>query len=110
MLSLDAYANAREFLPYSDRMVRYMEEGGVVAWGIVPADQRVFVQETVQSLTDRFMGIRTTCADLMDVGVFDRQSMITPSCGIRFADEAGSREIMQAAATISRTMRNMMDA
>lgn len=109
VLSLDAYANAREFLLYSDRMVGYMEQGGVVAWGIVPADQRVFVQETIESLTERFMAIRATCADLMDVGVFDRQSMITPSCGIRFADEAGSREIMQAAATISRTMQSRMD-
>ena len=52
-----------------------MEEGGVVAWGIVPADQRVFVQETVESLTERFLAIRTTCADLMDVEVFDRLAM-----------------------------------
>ena len=109
VLSLDAYVNAREFLLYSDRMVGYMEQGGVVAWGIVPADQRVFVLETIESLTERFMAIRATCADLMDVRVFDRQSMITPSCGIRFADEAGSREIMQAAATISRTMQSRVD-
>jgi hypothetical protein len=37
--------------------------------------------------------------------LFDAQSMITPSCGIRFANREGSLAIMGAAAEISRRIR-----
>jgi hypothetical protein len=37
--------------------------------------------------------------------LFDAQSLITPSCGIRFADRAGSLAIMGAAAEISHRIR-----
>jgi hypothetical protein len=37
--------------------------------------------------------------------LFDAQSLITPSCGIRFADRQGAIEIMQTAADISRRIR-----
>ncbi len=37
--------------------------------------------------------------------LFDAQSLITPSCGIRFADRNGANEIQGAAAEISRRIR-----
>ena len=37
--------------------------------------------------------------------LFDAQSLITPSCGIRFADVAGANAIHHAAAEISRRIR-----
>jgi hypothetical protein len=37
--------------------------------------------------------------------LFDAQSLITPSCGIRFADREGAAAIMQTAAGISRRIR-----
>jgi hypothetical protein len=42
----------------------------------------------------------------MPENLFDAQSLITPSCGIRFADREGSLAIMGAAAEISRRIRN----
>ena len=36
VVSIDAYTTAKEFLLYTDSLVTYMEQGGVVAWGIVP--------------------------------------------------------------------------
>ena len=38
VISLNVYATAKEFLLYSDAIWEYMERGGVVAWGIVPAE------------------------------------------------------------------------
>ena len=106
VVSIDAYATAREFLLYSDAIVSYMERGGIVAWGIVPADTRLFVTETTGSLYDKYLAIRTQLCARMPENLFDARSLITPSCGIRFADREGSLAIMGAAAEISRRIRN----
>jgi len=102
VVSIDAYTTAREFLLYSDAVISYMERGGVVAWGIVPSDMRVFVTESPESLFEKYCAIRTILCSRMSVKLFDAQSMLTPSCGIRFADRAGSLAIMGAASFISR--------
>jgi hypothetical protein len=105
VISLDAYATAKEFLLYGDSVARYMERGGVVAWGIVPAEFKVFATETVDSLYERYLAIRQQMSQRVPEQVFDAQSLVTPSCGIRFADRNGSLAIMGAAAEISRRIR-----
>jgi len=105
LVSIDAYATAKEFLLYSDAVISYMERGGIVAWGIVPADTKLFVTETTDSLYDRYLAIRSQLCARMPEKLFDAQSMITPSCGIRFADREGSLAIMGAAKEISRRVR-----
>lgn len=105
VVSFDAYATAKEFMLYRDDLCSYMESGGVVAWGIVPADNRIFSQETPDSLFKRYMGIRKDLTAYIPEKLFDAQSMVTPSCGIRFATEAESYEIMNTAAMIAARAR-----
>jgi hypothetical protein len=105
VISLDAYATATEFLLYADTIAGYMERGGVVAWGIVPAEYKLFAGETVDSLYTRYCAIRTQLTKKVSTELFDAQSLITPSCGIRFADRNGACEIQRAAAEISRRIR-----
>ena len=59
VISLDAYTTATEFLLYADAIRDYMERGGVVAWGIVPAEYKLFACESVDSLYARYCAIRT---------------------------------------------------
>ncbi|MDD1661096.1 MAG: hypothetical protein LUQ49_01380 [Methanomicrobiales archaeon] len=108
VISFDAYGNAREFLLYMDDVVRFMESGGVVAWGIVPSDPKVFARETADSLTARYLGIRKTVTEHIDEKVFDRQSLITPSCGIQLGTEAEAVAIMETAAAVSAKVRGMV--
>ena len=105
VVSLDAYATAKEFLLLPEAVISYMERGGVVAWGIVPAEYRIFTTETVDSLYERYLAIRSQLTARITEDLFDAQSLITPSCGIRFADRSGSRAIMGAAAGISRRIQ-----
>ncbi|MGA2918300.1 hypothetical protein [Methanoregula sp.] len=105
VISMDAYTTAKEFLLYSDSIIGFMEHGGVVAWGIVPADFKLFSTETTNSLYEKYLAIRTQLTARMPEKLFDAQSLITPSCGIRFADRAGSLAIMGAAAEISHRIR-----
>jgi len=105
IISIDAYATAKEFLLYADAIVSYMERGGVVAWGIVPAEYKIFATETSVTLYERYLDIRNRLCSRMPEHLFDAQSLITPSCGIRFADREGAVAIMQTAAEISRRIR-----
>jgi hypothetical protein len=105
VLSFDAYANAAEFLLYRDALAGYMERGGVIAWGIVPADGRIFVGESIGTLYDRYRDIRDKVTEYVSPRLFDSRSLITPSCGIHFSDENGADAIMQAAAAISCRVR-----
>jgi len=106
VVSFDAYTTAKELLLYTDSLVSYMERGGVVAWGIVPAEYKIFADETPESLYQRYLAIRTQLCSYMPEHLFDAQSLITPSCGIRFADCNEAITIMKAAAQISRRIRN----
>jgi hypothetical protein len=105
VISIDAYATAKEFLLYADSIAAYMEQGGVVAWGIVPAEYKIFATENTESLYQKYLAIRTRLCARMPEHIFDAKSLITPSCGIRFADRQGSLAIMKTAAEISRRIR-----
>ena len=105
VISFDAYTTAKEFLLYADSVVAYMERGGVVAWGIVPSEYKLYAQETTDSLFDRYLAVRAQLCTHMPEKLFDAQSLITPSCGIRFSEPKGALAIMQTAAGISRRIR-----
>jgi hypothetical protein len=105
VVSIDAYTTVKEFLLYADSIVAYMERGGIVAWGIVPSEYKLFTNETTDSLYERYLAVRTQLCTHMPERLFDAQSLITPSCGIRFSDQDGARAIMQTAAEISRRIR-----
>jgi hypothetical protein len=106
VLSIDAYTTSREFLLYADLLIDYMEHGGVVAWGIVPAEYKIFASETPETLYQKYLSIRTRLCLSMPEQLFDAQSLITPSCGIRFADRSGALAIMRTAEQISLRIRH----
>jgi hypothetical protein len=104
-VSFDAYRYAREFLLYREEIARFMERGGVVAFGIVPAEYDVYEEETHESLFSRINAIREEACSWLDPEIFSRQSMITPTCGIRFADDRGAEAIMRTTADLARRAR-----
>ncbi len=105
VISFDAYTGATEFLLYMDDIIGYMEKGGVIAWGIVPADPGTFSSVSQDMLIEKYCSIREQVVSVMDPVLFDAQSMITPTCGIRFADEPESIAIMEESVAVSRHIR-----
>jgi methionine synthase II (cobalamin-independent) len=81
ILSFDAYEYAESLALYPEEVQAFVERGGILAWGIVPASDQV-LEESVESLVDRFhdaLGLLTAKGlskeDLLAA------SLITPSCG-----------------------------
>ncbi|MDD1679611.1 MAG: hypothetical protein LUO93_10580 [Methanomicrobiales archaeon] len=105
VLSFDTYLLAREFLLYSEAIATYLEKGGVIAWGIVPVDYAVFRGESIESLCARITTIRSRLGEYIDTEIIDRQSLITPTCGIQFGDEGMAEEILAATAALAKRCR-----
>jgi methionine synthase II (cobalamin-independent) len=81
ILNLDAYGYAESLALYPKEVDAFLQRGGIIAWGIVPASDQV-LEETVESLVERFhevLGLFTSKGinkdDLLAA------SLIMPSCG-----------------------------
>ncbi|PWR72281.1 uroporphyrinogen decarboxylase/cobalamine-independent methonine synthase family protein [Methanospirillum lacunae] len=107
VISLDAYGTAREFLLYRNQIRSYLESGGIIAWGIVPAELDKFNLETTESLWQRYLSIRNELEPVVGKALFDIQAVITPSCGLRLADVPGAIRIMETVAEISKRARSL---
>ncbi len=106
VLSFDAYTNANEFLLYRDKILDFMRNGGVIAWGVVPSEGEVFRKETIDRLIQRFQSIRERAIETIPSDLFDRQSLITPTCGIRLADEETAIDIMESTNAVSESIHS----
>ena len=53
ILSMDVYLNAEVFATYARSIKRFVDRGGIIAWGIVPTNFEPFASETVDSLAER---------------------------------------------------------
>jgi methionine synthase II (cobalamin-independent) len=81
ILSLDAYEYSESLALYPEEIGAFLERGGIIAWGIVPASDQA-LGETVDSLVARF----SKALDLLTAKGLHKDDLlasafITPSCG-----------------------------
>jgi len=84
VLSFDAYAFFDQFVIYRDAIRRFIERGGLIAWGLVPTLSAQDLQrETVDSLWAQWKSKSAQIAALgIDLNQLLVQSLITPACGM----------------------------
>ena len=84
ILSFDAYSYCEQLLLYRDAVRRFLDRGGIIAWGLVPTlDPADIERETAATLRQRW---RAVCAAVEGIGIGRErlidQSLITPACGM----------------------------
>ncbi len=107
IISFDTYHYAQAFALYVEEVRAFLKRGGIIAWGIVPADnEEALMTETVESLVAR---LHEAMSLLVRKGItFDdliNSSLITPSCGVRTLSEEAAERAFELTAGISETMR-----
>jgi methionine synthase II (cobalamin-independent) len=90
ILSFDAYAFFDQFVIYREAIRRFVERGGMIAWGLIPTLSPEDLQrETTASLLAQWRAKSEQVARLgIDRQQLTAQSLITPACGMGTLSEA----------------------
>ena len=75
ILSLDIYQNGEVFSSYSESIKRFLDRGGVIAWGIVPTNFEPFETENINTLVAKL----TNLWDVLTHKGIDRQFLFSRS-------------------------------
>lgn len=108
IVSFDAYTYAEQFLLFRDAVRRFIERGGLIAWGLVPTlDPADIERESVPELCRRWDAI---CAAVAEIGI-DRdtllaRSFITPACGMGALSERHAERALDLTRELALAIRS----
>jgi hypothetical protein len=105
ILSLDACGYAHSLALYPEEVGVFLERGGIIAWGVVPASRHVF-EETVDSLVD---GFHQALGLLTDKGLHRddllASALIMPSCGCGALEIETAERVMALTGQVSKALQ-----
>ena len=112
ILSFDAYTYFDKLAIFSQDLTRFLNRGGIIAWGIVPTLEAENIErETSQSLLTQ---LRTKFDHLIGLGIEREkllaQSLITPSCGTGSLSAQQARKVLQLTREVSQALRDEFQA
>jgi methionine synthase II (cobalamin-independent) len=108
ILGFDAFNYAQSLTLYPVEVKKFINRGGIIAWGIVPNQSEDLDKETLSSLVDR---LEAAIAPFTRKG-FDlpfkkliKQSLISPSCGLPGLSPEGAERALELTAGLSERFR-----
>jgi methionine synthase II (cobalamin-independent) len=107
ILSFDAYEYFDRLALYADGLREFLDRGGIISWGVIPTLQKdKLPTETTNSLASRF---EEYVKELEKRGLAGdrifRQSIITPSCGMRGLSEEMAVFALKLTSDVSRRVK-----
>jgi methionine synthase II (cobalamin-independent) len=105
ILNVDAYTYADSLALYPDEVAAFLERGGNIAWGIVPASAQVF-EETVDSLVARFdeaLGLLT--AKGLHLDDLLASALVMPSCGCGSLTVETAERVLEMTGEVARALQ-----
>ena len=94
IINFDAFDYMDYFLLYPDDILRFLEQGGTVAWGIIPTASFTG-KESIEGLSQRLdNGLTRMYQWGMDPDIIAQRSILTPACGMgTMSPEAATRAL-----------------
>ena len=82
IINFDAYEYMEHFQLYKDDIIRFLEQDGIVAWGIIPTSNST-EDESVESLFTKLKeGVDRLHKWGVDPELLAQRSILTPACGM----------------------------
>lgn len=101
VLNFDAYGFAETLALYAGDVKSFLDRGGILAWGIVPASEIVFA-ETPEHLVERLeAAMQMLTAKGVPMDKILEASLITPSCGTGSLSEPSAEKVLSTTAQVS---------
>jgi methionine synthase II (cobalamin-independent) len=104
IINFDAYSYMDTFLLYPEELSRFLSEGGVVAWGIVPTADFTG-EETAEGLLTRLEeGLKRLEEWGLDAEQIAKCSLLTPACGMGTMDVALAERVLVLLSELSKKL------
>ncbi len=105
IVNFDAFGYLDYFLLYPKEVSRFIRDGGIVAWGIVPTLEFTG-KETLESLASRLQeGVDRFYEWGLDPETVKRRSLLTPACGLGTMDQASADRALDLLSRLSETLQ-----
>ena len=95
IINLDAFFFAKSLVPYAGKIKTFLENGGYIAWGLVPTlDSDALKKISLKELADIYYdAVKSLSEKGIPESLIEKQSILTPSCGagslsVELADRA----------------------
>jgi methionine synthase II (cobalamin-independent) len=106
VISFDAYTCDESFALYPEDVARFLERGGMIAWGVVPTSSDAST-ETVASLVDRLeRAWQRLVAKGIDKETLAATAFITPACGLATLTVPLAERIYQLTSEVAAVLRD----
>ena len=106
IMSFDAFGYGETIAYYADRIKDFLENGGILACGIVPTSEMIR-EQTPESLAGRLDAfVKNLASKGIDENIVLQQCMLTPSCGTGSLTVALAEEIFGKLSDLSRLIRS----
>ncbi len=107
IISFDAYSFFDKFVTCLDNIHKYLDRGGIIAWGIVPtSEEDIIAKETTESLVAKWdeqaAQLKT---DRWTMAAILERSLITPSCGTGSLNPAMADKVLSLTEGVSAKLR-----
>lgn len=107
IINFDAYAYFDRFILYPGQLKKFLNEGGILAWGIVPTLHAEDIEtESVTSLLAKW---EEQLEQVVSLGVAAEkvraQTLITPSCGVGSQSRENALKVLEMTRDLSRQIR-----
>ena len=105
IVNFDAFEFGETISMYADSVGRFLDNGGMLAWGVVPTS--VLVREqTVESLEAQLEKVMDVLASNgISKQLIAEQAIITPSCGTGSMDAADAEKVFALTCELSKRMK-----
>jgi len=106
IINFDAYSYADKAALYSSEFKKFIENGGMIGWGIVPVIEDQLLNESVDSLAHKLKaGIDLFVKNGIDEGLLASASWILPSCETVLLTPEQSDRVFEMTQEISYIMK-----
>lgn len=107
VLSFDAYGFFDRIVIFKEQIRQFLEQGGILAWGIVPtSDRDNIAKEDAASLVEKWEEQAQSLTDgAWDLPALLRQALITPSCGTGSLSGEMAQRVLGLTRDVSNTLR-----
>jgi len=107
IVNFDAFDYMDYFLLYRKEIVKFLEDGGTIAWGVVPTTS-FSGEETVSDLKLQLeKGLNKFCEWGMDRSTVGERSIITPACGLGAIEPDKAERILELVSSLSAVMSDL---